>query len=75
MSTFLDVFILALGIHLQEKAVDVIVGKNSGENPVCTALTASYVFRVENSAFVYYLRKVGRTGYLTTLEASASRLQ
>ena len=41
---------------------------NEGEYPACAAMTTGYVFRVENQATVMFLRKVGKTGWLTTLE-------
>lgn len=65
-SSLLDLLVLVPGIHLQQRAT----GLHNGEHPACGALTTGYVFRVENPATVYYLQKVGRTGYLTTLEVS-----
>ncbi|RMZ69755.1 Alcohol dehydrogenase zinc-binding domain [Pyrenophora seminiperda CCB06] len=63
----LDPLVLAPGLHLQLTANDL----NKGEYPACAALTTGYVFRVENPATVYFLQRVGRTGYLTDLKVSA----
>ncbi|KMP06765.1 hypothetical protein CIRG_06446 [Coccidioides immitis RMSCC 2394] len=65
-SSLLDIFILAPGLHVQERAVEL----NTGEYPACGALTTGYVFRVENPATVFYLQRVGRTGKLTTLKVT-----
>ncbi|KAF3909965.1 hypothetical protein ABW20_dc0106967 [Dactylellina cionopaga] len=67
-SSFLDIFVLAPGLHLQQKAT----GLNAGEHPACGALTTGYVFRVENPATVFYLQRIGRTGHLTTITVSKS---
>ncbi|TGJ67793.1 hypothetical protein EYR41_006897 [Orbilia oligospora] len=72
-STLLDMFILTPGMHLQQRAIDVILAKNSGEQPQCAALKTGHVFRIENSALVYYLRKVGRTGCLTRVHVAPER--
>ncbi|KAF3219299.1 hypothetical protein TWF106_007140 [Orbilia oligospora] len=63
-SSFLDIFVLVPGLHLQQKAPSL----NTGEHPACGALTTGYVFRVENPATVFYLQRVGRTGNLTHVE-------
>ncbi|KAF3100335.1 hypothetical protein TWF569_006738 [Orbilia oligospora] len=63
-SSFLDIFVLVPGLHLQQKAPSL----NAGEHPACGALTTGYVFRVENPATVFYLQRVGRTGHLTHVE-------
>ncbi|KAK6503833.1 hypothetical protein TWF481_008839 [Arthrobotrys musiformis] len=63
-ASFLDVFVLVPGLHLQQKAPSL----NGGEYPACAALTSGYVFRVENPATVFYLQRVGRTGKLTSVE-------
>ncbi|KAK6511736.1 hypothetical protein TWF481_000642 [Arthrobotrys musiformis] len=52
-------------MHLQQRAVDMILAKNSGEKPQCAVLETGHVFRIENSALVYFLRKIGKTGRLT----------
>ncbi|KAF3108909.1 hypothetical protein TWF594_004990 [Orbilia oligospora] len=54
-------------------AIDVILAKNSGEQPQCAALKTGHVFRIENSALVYYLRKVGHTGCLTRVHVAPER--
>ncbi|KAL2818308.1 hypothetical protein BJX63DRAFT_429241 [Aspergillus granulosus] len=64
-----DIFILAPGLHMQQRAPDL----SAGESPACGALTTGYVFRVENPATVYYLQRVGRTGQLTTLSVTRLR--
>ena len=58
-----DSLILCPGIHRQQLATEL----NKGEYPAAAALTTGYVFRVENQATVYFLQKVSKTGYLTTL--------
>lgn len=68
-STFLDCLILCPGLHLQQRAINL----NNGENPACGAMTSGFVFRVENPATVFYLQKVGRTGYLTEVKVSELR--
>ncbi|GAB7358131.1 hypothetical protein MBLNU230_g0289t1 [Neophaeotheca triangularis] len=65
-SSFLDPLILCPGLHRQQDAPSL----NGGEYPACAALTTGYVFRVENSAAVFYLQQVGRTGCLTRLSVS-----
>lgn len=62
-SAWLDVFVLAPGLHKQTAAPDLC----KGEYPACAAMTTGYVFRVENPATVYYLQSVSRPGHLTTL--------
>lgn len=59
---------MAPGLHTQQRAPEL----NQAEFPACAALTSGYVFRVENAATVVYLKKVGRTGMLTTLEVTPS---
>lgn len=62
-SAWLDIFLLAPGLHKQATASDLC----KGEYPACAAMTTGYVFRVENPATVYYLQSAGRPGHLTTL--------
>ncbi|KAM7204882.1 hypothetical protein V8F33_001471 [Rhypophila sp. PSN 637] len=62
-AVYLDALVLCPGIHMQQSAPEL----NLGEYPACAALTTGYVFRIENSAMVYYLQQIGRTGQLTTL--------
>ncbi|KAI1171557.1 hypothetical protein F4777DRAFT_47795 [Nemania sp. FL0916] len=65
-AVYLDALILCPGIHMQQKSPEL----NLSEYPACGAMTTGYVFRVENSAMVYYLQQVGKTGHLTTLSVS-----
>jgi hypothetical protein len=67
-SALLDTLVLCPGIHRQQSAPEL----NCGEYPACGAMTSGYVFRVENSATVLYLQKVGLTGQLTTLGVEPS---
>ena len=62
-ASFLDVFILAPGIHRQQAASEV----NGGELPITGAMTTGYVFRIENQATVSYLQKIGRPGWLVNV--------
>ncbi|KAK0219189.1 hypothetical protein IW262DRAFT_1231105, partial [Armillaria fumosa] len=59
---WLDVLVLAPGMHQQQSADEV----NRGEFPKTGSLTNGYVFRVENPATVSYLQRIGRTGHLVT---------
>ncbi|CAG8285941.1 unnamed protein product [Penicillium nalgiovense] len=68
-SALLDIFVLSPGLHCQQNATQV----NEGEYPAAAAMTTGYVFRVENPATVFFLKKVGRTGELTTLLVSGPR--
>ncbi|KAK0488380.1 hypothetical protein EDD18DRAFT_1420255 [Armillaria luteobubalina] len=65
-ASYLDVFVLAPGMHQQQSAVKI----NDGELPNTGSMTNGYVFRVENPATVSYLRHIGRTGKLVTAEVS-----
>lgn len=65
-ASFLDIFVLAPGIHSQQAAPEL----NKGEYPMTAAMTTGYVFRVENPATVSFLQRVGKTGYLTNLTVS-----
>ncbi|KAI1108567.1 hypothetical protein F5Y14DRAFT_435764 [Nemania sp. NC0429] len=66
-AVLLDALVLCPGIHMQQKAPEL----NLGEYPACAALTTGFVFRIENSAMVYYLQQVGKTGQLTELSVSS----
>ncbi|KAK0492864.1 hypothetical protein EDD18DRAFT_1310745 [Armillaria luteobubalina] len=59
---WLDVLVLAPGMHQQQSADEV----NRGEFPKTGSLTNGYVFCVENPATVSYLQGIGRTGHLVT---------
>ncbi|KAI9665105.1 MAG: hypothetical protein M1821_006553 [Bathelium mastoideum] len=65
-SALLDTLVLCPGLHRQQTAPDL----NGGEYPAVAAMTSGYVFRVENPATVLYLKKVGKTGCLTTLHVT-----
>ncbi|GAW18789.1 hypothetical protein ANO14919_082710 [Xylariales sp. No.14919] len=65
-AVLLDALVLCPGIHMQQRAPEL----NLGEYPACAALNSGYVFRIENSAMVYYLQQVGKTGHLTKLFVS-----
>lgn len=62
-TSILDPLVLCPGIHKQQYATEL----NRGEFPATTALTSGYVFRVENQATVFYLRKMGVPGHLVTM--------
>ncbi|KAK0231858.1 hypothetical protein EDD85DRAFT_922962 [Armillaria nabsnona] len=66
-SSYLDILILAPGIHQQRSAVKI----NDGELPVAGSMSTEYIFRVENPATVSYLRHIGRTGKLVTAWVSS----
>ncbi|KAK0430028.1 hypothetical protein EV421DRAFT_354138 [Armillaria borealis] len=61
-ASWLDVLVLAPGMHQQQSADEI----NRGEFPQTGSLTKGYVFRVENPATVSYLQRIGRTGCLVT---------
>ncbi|PBK87628.1 hypothetical protein ARMGADRAFT_448015 [Armillaria gallica] len=63
-ASWIDVLVLAPGMHQQQSADEV----NRGEFPQTGSLTSGYVFRVENPATVNYLQCIGRTGYLVTAQ-------
>lgn len=63
-ASWLDVLVLAPGMHQQQSADEV----NRGEFPQTGSLTSGYAFRVENPATVSYLQRIGRTGYLVTAQ-------
>lgn len=65
-ASYLDIFVLAPGIHTQQAAVEL----NNGEFPITSAMTTGYVFRVENQATVSFLQMIGKTGHLTTVHVS-----
>ncbi|OCK79938.1 hypothetical protein K432DRAFT_353940 [Lepidopterella palustris CBS 459.81] len=67
-SSYWECLILAPGLHKQQSAADL----NKAEYPATAALTSGYVFRVENSATVHYLQRVGKTGHLTSLRVHVS---
>ena len=60
-ASWLDVLILAPGIHLHQKSAELA---NAGELPPTAALTSGYIFRIENQAMVGWLQSVGKSGHL-----------
>ncbi|KAK0463197.1 uncharacterized protein EV420DRAFT_1160348 [Desarmillaria tabescens] len=68
-ASYLDILVLAPGMHQQQSAVKI----NDGELPEAGSLTTEYTFRVENPATVSYLRHIGRTGKLVTAWVSPKR--
>ncbi|KAG7443752.1 uncharacterized protein BT62DRAFT_313085 [Guyanagaster necrorhizus] len=65
-ASYLDVLVLAPGIHQQQSAVKI----NDGELPGAASMTNGYIFRVENPAIVHYLWHIGRIGQLVTAHVS-----
>ncbi|KAK0451152.1 uncharacterized protein EV420DRAFT_1646231 [Desarmillaria tabescens] len=63
-ASWLDILVLAPGMHQQQSADEV----NRGEFPQTGSLTSGHVFRIENPATVSYLQSIGRTGYLVTAQ-------
>ncbi len=61
-ASWLDILVLAPGMHQQQSADEV----NRGEFPQTGSLVSGYVFRIENPATVSYLQRIGRTGQLVT---------
>ncbi|KAG8842716.1 hypothetical protein FRB96_004820 [Tulasnella sp. 330] len=68
-ASFVDVFLLAPGIHCQQNASEL----NNGEYPITGAMTTGYVFRVENQATVSFLQRFGKPGHLTNISVSPPR--
>ena len=66
-ASWLDIFVLAPGIHFQQEAADI----NGGEYPATAAMTTGYVFRVENQATVGYLQTISKSGCLTTVDVES----
>ncbi|KAH8693274.1 hypothetical protein BGW36DRAFT_386258 [Talaromyces proteolyticus] len=63
-SIYADSLVLCPGFHRQQSAPEL----NGGEFPAVAAMTTGYVFRVENSATVTFLKRHGKTGQLVTVE-------
>lgn len=61
--SFLDLFVLCPGIHMQQNATEL----NGGDLPATAALTSGFIFRVENPATVFYLQKMAIPGHLVTM--------
>lgn len=68
-ASLLDSFVLCPGIHRQQDACEL----NRGELPPTAALTTGYVFRVENQATSWYLKRMGHTGHLVTMHVREIR--
>lgn len=67
--SYLDALTILPGLHQQVQAAAEL---HKGEYPACAAMTSGYVFRVENPATVYFLQRIGRPGYLTTVEVQSA---
>ncbi|KAK0211965.1 hypothetical protein IW262DRAFT_1412746 [Armillaria fumosa] len=65
-ASYLDILVLAPGMHTQQSADDV----NRGEFPATGSMTTGNIFRVENPATVRYLQDISRTGCLVTAKVS-----
>ncbi|EPE28910.1 hypothetical protein GLAREA_00068 [Glarea lozoyensis ATCC 20868] len=65
-STYLDMFVICPGIHLQQNAPEL----NGGELPQVASMGSGFVFRIENPGTVAYLQRVGRTGHLINVQVS-----
>ncbi|KAK0201281.1 hypothetical protein DFS33DRAFT_1358673 [Desarmillaria ectypa] len=66
-ASYLDVLVLAPGMHQQQSADDV----NRGEFPTAGSMTTGNIFRIENPATVRYLQNISRTGCLVTVQVSS----
>ncbi|PBK83035.1 hypothetical protein ARMGADRAFT_1137875, partial [Armillaria gallica] len=62
MASWLDILVLAPGMHQQQSASEV----NHGKFPKTGPLVNRSIFHVENLATVSYLQHIGCTGYLIT---------
>lgn len=69
-ATWLDVFVLCPGIHLQQRAAELA---NQGELPPTAAMTSGYVFRTENQAMVGYLQRTGKAGHLSDAHVTMAK--
>lgn len=63
-ANLLDALVLCPGLHRRQDACEL----NGGELPPTAALTTGYVFRVENQATVWYLKRMAQTGHLVTMQ-------
>ncbi|KAK0443379.1 uncharacterized protein EV420DRAFT_1236671, partial [Desarmillaria tabescens] len=68
-ASYLDILVLAPGMHTQQSADDV----NRGEFPATGSMTTGNIFRVENPATVRYLQNISCTGCLVTVKVSPKR--
>jgi len=69
-ATWLDIFVLCPGIHLQQRAAELA---NQGELPPTAAMTTGYVFRTENQAMVGYLQRTGKAGHLSDAHVTMAK--
>lgn len=69
-ATWLDIFVLCPGIHLQQRAAELA---NQGELPPTAAMTTGYVFRTENQAMVGYLQRTGQAGHLSDAHVTMAK--
>ncbi|KAF8418159.1 hypothetical protein EV426DRAFT_638573 [Tirmania nivea] len=69
-ATWLDIFVLCPGIHLQQRAAELA---NQGELPPTAAMTSGYVFRTENQAMVGYLQRTGQAGHLSDAHVTLAK--
>lgn len=69
-ATWLDIFVLCPGIHLQQRAAELA---NLGELPPTAAMTTGYVFRTENQAMVGYLQRTGKAGHLSDAHVTMAK--
>ena len=67
--SWLDVFFLAPGIHMQQCTSEL----NNGEYPPTAAMTTGYVFRIENQATVRFLQSIGKPGFLVNISVEPER--
>ncbi|KAK0201284.1 hypothetical protein DFS33DRAFT_1375876 [Desarmillaria ectypa] len=65
-ASYLDILVLAPGMHQQQSADEV----NRGEFPMTGSMTTGNIFRVENPATVRYLQNISHTGCLVTARVS-----
>ncbi|KAF1814308.1 hypothetical protein P152DRAFT_266935 [Eremomyces bilateralis CBS 781.70] len=67
---FLSPLLLCPGLYQPHSTA---ASLHAGEYPATAAMTTGYVFRIENPATVAFLQRVGRTGWLTTVEVDGRR--
>lgn len=72
-SSWVDVLLLAPGLHYQQKAESLGPPGVGGEQPEITNLNTGSVSRVTNSATVQYLRRVGDKNKPVVLDVGESR--
>ncbi|EKM56405.1 uncharacterized protein PHACADRAFT_92417, partial [Phanerochaete carnosa HHB-10118-sp] len=65
-ASYLDIFILAPGIHVQQMASEI----NVGEHPRACDMSSGYVFLIQNPATISFLLRISKTGFLTKVHVS-----